>query len=179
MHPPRRRFAQMRRRKANHTSRPYETRRNRRLQESLHVDRNVVPATTQFAAHSPSLYTRSGERNSPVDDRHELDQLSEPLLNQPVNLRVWKRPTERRHDRKGVNEVPERTQSNHKYPHARVYDEGQWPGLLVKTVPDRATAPGCGQGGPVVEWLLGSPMLHSSSSETVAVPRFMTTRPPA
>ena len=101
---------------------PDEPREQRRLDQPLQIDRDVVAASAQLANRGEQRRRRRRPpgracRRSLITsrrsiDRHEIENLAMLGADQPVDARRRKRAAQRRRDRDGVHDVAERAQTD-------------------------------------------------------------------
>ena len=127
---PRHPLAKIGRREADDPRRAREPGENRRLEQPLKIEDDVVARPPKLANRRRSDVPgrrsprQSGDRprsaildhQPAMDHRHQIQQVAMPGADEPVDSRGRKCPTERRGDRNGVDDVAQGAETDEKEP---------------------------------------------------------------
>ncbi len=117
--PPRQRLAQVSGGEADHAQGAGSARRERRLDQSLEIDRDVVVRPPQLANRGDERQAGAGaaaivDDEAAIDHRDEVENLPVFRADEPVDARGRKSAAQSGRDRYAVHDVAERAQTDQK-----------------------------------------------------------------
>jgi hypothetical protein len=101
-----------------------------RLDQPLQIQRSIVTSAPQIADHSEQSRTRTARVHTDPSGKngHEIEHFDVARIDEPVDLCIGMRRTQRRSDRNPVNHVAKRSQANDQEPltHGSWLVDGRW-----------------------------------------------------